>query len=96
MPYMFTKCVTKPCCSSDWLIHFLINRHPHRGTNRNQPKAPTYYQNTASSTYQKKRILIIGSSILKRNIEVYEKALKFALNQDLGYMAYEENCPSII
>lgn len=38
---------------------------PVRVTNRNNQKSPIYNQNTASSSYQQKRILIIGSSILK-------------------------------
>ena len=38
---------------------------PVRVTNRNNQKSPIYNQNTASSSYQQKRILFIGSSILK-------------------------------
>ena len=38
---------------------------PVRVTNRNNLKSPIYNQNRASSSYQPKRILIIGSSILK-------------------------------
>ena len=48
-------------------ISMLINPQPVpvRVTNRNNQKSPIYNQNTASSSYQQKRILIIGSSILK-------------------------------
>ena len=38
---------------------------PVRVTNRNNHKSPIYNQNTASSSYQQRWILIIGSSILK-------------------------------
>ena len=38
---------------------------PVRVTNRNNQKSPIYNQNTASSSYQQKRILIMGFTILK-------------------------------